>query len=478
MNATKKCEELWDEMRKADFRKEGILNELNIQLVYDKKKKMINDLLKIVSVEEFLTVFDDDADGFLNEDEQILVFTLIKERIQIIGEQLCVIKKYEMYKDLMREVRSIEALINKFQNELRQNVHKKQMDDYVSIGFEMQNEFNENWHRTFNIFEDKSQKDYKSLEEGIKRLHEEENHLRAAEITNKKSKPSHEIQLLGIQEKLVAINERVEEATNFRNELHKLIKHDRNRCEKQKRDELRNLNNSLEKKEKIELKKKTDRIEKDRNKLIIEKNKRTDVLHKQINLHIKDIVRIQNSISNMYTNIGKKEDEFKRLKERQINTNKTIAESKSIKSYSGLGSSSITGKLDLAFALLNLPSKNISLNSSMESTGMSKLTSMKKNIIALKFIIRNFKLTRFDINTEFNSRKFCNVHEDYNGKNDNNLKKKIRKLLEQRKHKDEIMIPPSFYYDDNLNLVVEANNYRDLLPMLNNTGNGSKGTKN
>lgn len=47
-------------MRRADFRKEGILNEKNIQLVYDKKKKMIFDLMKISTVEEFLEVFDDD----------------------------------------------------------------------------------------------------------------------------------------------------------------------------------------------------------------------------------------------------------------------------------------------------------------------------------------------------------------------------------------------------------------------------------
>ena len=59
-------------MRRADFRKEGILNEANIQLIYENKKKIINNLLKINSVREFLLVFDDDQDGFLNEDEQIL----------------------------------------------------------------------------------------------------------------------------------------------------------------------------------------------------------------------------------------------------------------------------------------------------------------------------------------------------------------------------------------------------------------------
>jgi len=57
---TKKCEELWDEMRKADFRKEGVLNEKNLQLIFLKKKKIFEDLLKISSAEEFFDVFDDD----------------------------------------------------------------------------------------------------------------------------------------------------------------------------------------------------------------------------------------------------------------------------------------------------------------------------------------------------------------------------------------------------------------------------------
>ena len=455
-------------MRKADFRKEGILNELNIQLVYEKKKKTINDLLKITSAEEFLIVFDDDSDGFINEDEQIMVFTIIKERIQIIAEELCHLKKYELYKDLMKEVRLVEGLINKFQNELRQNVHKKQLDDYVSIGFEMQNEFNENWKKKFYDFQVKTSDEYKNLDSNLKKINDLIYQKEASKIQGMKQKPSHQINVLKNQEKLVAINERVEEAANFRNELNKLVKHDELRLEKQKKELIRNLNNKLEKEEKVELKKKVDRIDKEKNRLIIEKNKETDILNKQINLHINDIVRIQNSLSNMYTDIGKKEDELGRLKERQINTNKTIAAFKSISKNTSSGQNISAGKRDLALALLNLPGKNITLNSSMESTGMSKFSSLKKNIIALKYILKNHKLVRFDINTEFNSRKFSNITEDFNLKNDNNLKKKIRKLLEQRHHKDEIMIPPSFYYDDNLNLATDAKDYRELFPKLNN----------
>jgi len=125
-------------------------------------------------------------------------------------------------------------------------------------------------------------------------------------------------------------------------------------------------------------------------------------------------------------------------------------------------------KHDVALALLNIPSKNLSLNSSMEMTGSSKLNFMKKNIIALKYIIKTYNLTRFDINSDFNSRKFCNIDDDVNMKNDNNLKKKIRKLLDQRKHKDEILIPPTVFYDDNLNIVKNAKDYKQILPKIAN----------
>ena len=42
-----------------------------------------------------------------------MVFTIIAKRIQIIAEELCELKKYELFKDLMREVRAIENQINR-----------------------------------------------------------------------------------------------------------------------------------------------------------------------------------------------------------------------------------------------------------------------------------------------------------------------------------------------------------------------------
>lgn len=452
-------------MRRADFRREGVLNEANIQIIYENKKKIINTLLRITSVDEFITVFDDDLDGFLNEDEQIMVFTIIAHRIQIIAEELCSLKKYELYKDLMKEVRAIEQQINRYQNELRQNVHKKQLEDYINIGKEMQGEFDENWKKKLISFDAKAQKETQLHEQQLKQEIDAYYQIEASKIHSIKLKPNHQIKLLANQEKLVANNERVEEAVNFRNELIKLQKKDDERLEKTKREMIKNLNNKIDTNEHREMKKIIDRFDKEKNKLTISKNKQTDILEKQINLHISDIVRIQNSISNMYLDIGRKEDELNREKQRKRKTNETIAAFKSIKSYKSSPYSTSINKRDIALALINLSGKTLTLNSSMESTGMSKFGSMKKNIIALKYMMRTMKMTRFDINSEFNSRKFCNVANE-TMKNDNNLKRKIRKLLEQRHHKDEIMIPPSMYYDANLNYELDAKRYRELLPKL------------
>ena len=453
-------------MRRADFRKEGILNEANIQIIYENKKKLINNLLKINSVKEFLLVFDDDQDGFLNEDEQILVFTIIAKRIQLIAEELCQNKKYELFKDLMKEVRIIEAQINRYQNELRQNVHKKQLDNYIEIGREMQTEFNDNWDQKMMAFQNRANK---NIEEYQKELKEQLNTYyqnEAAKIHSLNLKPNHQIRLLSNQEKLVANNERVEEAVNFRNELVRLVKKDNERLERTKQDMLRNLNKKINKSEKKEMNKITDRLSKERDNLFISRNKETDILNKKINLHISDIVRIQNSLSNMYLKIGSKDDELYREKQRQKKTNETLAAFKSIKKLRTSPYSNAISNTDVVMALLNLSNKPLALNNSMDLAGLNKFGTQKNSVVALKYMMKTMKLTRFDINSEFNSRKFCNVSHDTALKGENNLKKKIRILLEERKHKDEIMIPPSLYYDNYLEKELDAKNYRQLLPKI------------
>lgn len=78
LGATRKCKEMWREIRKADFRKTGILNETNIRLLFEKCGGYIYDLLKLNDPSEIISVFDTGSDCQLNEDEQVLIFQVIK----------------------------------------------------------------------------------------------------------------------------------------------------------------------------------------------------------------------------------------------------------------------------------------------------------------------------------------------------------------------------------------------------------------
>ena len=81
IGGARKCKEIWHAIRKADFRNEGLLNEANIRLVFEKCREHIYELLRITTPHEFLNVFDAGQDGILNEDEQIMIFQCTKEKM-------------------------------------------------------------------------------------------------------------------------------------------------------------------------------------------------------------------------------------------------------------------------------------------------------------------------------------------------------------------------------------------------------------
>lgn len=381
-----------------------------------------------------------------------------------MAEEICLMKKYDLYKDLMKEVRNIEHLIIQFQNQLRKNVHQAQLADYMLIGDEILNDFEISWNRRFINQEETAMRNLTARELQLKMKKEEEFLIKSTRINQFKIKPSNKMRILQNQEKLVAINERIEEAANYRNELKTLEKKDELRQIKLHKDQINNLKQKLERQEKMELKKLKDKISNEKNKMLIQKNKETSILNKQINLHVNDIKRIQNQLSNIYLDIAEKADEMSRTKERQRQTNKVLSSLKSITNTSFLPA--LESKRELALALLNLNSKPISLNASMDSNQTGSIYTTKKHLIALKYIIKNYPPINFCINGDVNNRKFCNVSEDSDIRGDNNLQRKIRKLLDQRKHQDEIFISPTLYYDDNLNVVQDARNYKELLPKL------------
>ena len=71
----------------------------------------------------------------------------------ILAEELCHVQEYALYKDLMKEVRLLEADICQFQDELRTNIQSKQLTEYIEIGDEKLQEFFRDWELNFEEYE-------------------------------------------------------------------------------------------------------------------------------------------------------------------------------------------------------------------------------------------------------------------------------------------------------------------------------------
>jgi hypothetical protein len=62
-----------------------------------------------------MRVFDQDKDGCLNCDEQIQIFSFIKERVELVANNCLQIQAYLKFEALMKEVRTLEFSISKWQ---------------------------------------------------------------------------------------------------------------------------------------------------------------------------------------------------------------------------------------------------------------------------------------------------------------------------------------------------------------------------
>lgn len=68
-------------------------------------------------------MFDQDQDGIINEDDQILIFSVAKEKMMKLSKSLLDIQQYEVYQRFMAAIRDFEHKIVVYQNELRQGLY-------------------------------------------------------------------------------------------------------------------------------------------------------------------------------------------------------------------------------------------------------------------------------------------------------------------------------------------------------------------
>ena len=127
--------------------------------------------------------------------------------------------EYQLYKDLMKEVRLLEQEIVTYQNELRTNIQRTQMREYVEIGEEHMQDFYKGWEERFKLDEEEALEKIQNLQIDHEQQMEALNRKLDRAVEAAKIKPDARLKIMQNNEKLVAVNERIDEAMNYRKEL-------------------------------------------------------------------------------------------------------------------------------------------------------------------------------------------------------------------------------------------------------------------
>lgn len=145
-----------------------------------------------------------------------------------------------------------------------------------------------------------------------------------------KIKPSAKLKEMQNNEKLVAVNERVEEAMNYRKELKILEIKEAQRIETLRQKNAESQRKSLLLEQQKELNQLEAKIETGRHNLKIKMDKNLIVLQKEINLHVHDIERIQGLMRRLAVKKGDTQDELRRNKEKSRKTQAFLSETKKV----------------------------------------------------------------------------------------------------------------------------------------------------
>lgn len=230
-------------------------------------------------------------------------------------------------------------------------------------------------------------------------------------------KPDPQLKFLQNSETLVAVNERIEEAQNYRKELKDFENQEAERVELLRQKNSEKQRKTLQKGQRKEMDQLEAKIDTGRHNLKILMDKELTVLQKQINLHVHDIERIQGFVSNLANKKGNTRDELLRDKERsrktmeQLKRSKQVIESalddESAKKTSGLLGNNTT-TLNTPFVegspvdilLFGQRKTANSYNTSFGQTGTSEQNMGQAQVVqGLKHIIRVCNITTFAIST-------------------------------------------------------------------------------
>lgn len=443
LDAHLKSKEIWETLQIADYKKDGSLNDAALTILIERQGRNLEELLLVNSVEDLFEILDEDEDGFIDEDEQILLFSLVKERMFQSAEKLMEIHEYGLYKTMMKSVRLLETEIINYQDILRQRTHRKELHMYKEIGVQKKEEFKHIWDDIFKDFEDKCQINISNLIDAHTRELEDLNFKLQKDVEFVKIKPKAILRDLQTREKLVAINERYAEAHQIRTELGRLEIEEQNRVENKILEEQEKRRKKLLKSQEKEIQFMQMKNSAALNKLKIKMQQEQIRLEKEIKLHVHDITKNQNLSSRLALKIGATRDELRRTKEKS----KRLKEFIKVTKRAGSRRRSI----EVHTAPTNFyPAMSASKTTIHKRTPLSRQGTMLGSVKSEAILRPNrSNITKFNIKSDVTGHERpVNVMPDY--MNSSSLASKTGKLLKQSKKNKDSLPSLTVLYNDKL----------------------------
>jgi hypothetical protein len=152
----------------------------------------------------------------------VLLFSLFKSKMLLCSQKLLLIFDYRRFHELMVCVRNLEQAINVYQDTLRTNIYDAEIRRYREVGHEKLDDFLDRYTQEFEVFTVKKTERIYQFESERGREREDLEREITSDTHMVKFKPRRELKDYLTNERLVALEERIEEAANFRKELDKL----------------------------------------------------------------------------------------------------------------------------------------------------------------------------------------------------------------------------------------------------------------
>ena len=250
-------------------------------------------LLQVYSPEELLALVDEDDDGVLDEDDQLLIFTLVRERLRSAVNDLNDSRHYVLSQQLAGKARELERDISFYQEKLRHRLYQQEYKVLEARHRSRQRSLDSSWEQKVAQASKRSDLQLKALtlahKQQLLQLDRTFNYSRE----QRRVKPRETLRQLQHEERVAAATEAFAQAQYLQRTVSKQQASDSSRAAQQVRRHLELRERTLRKQQAVQLQYAQQRAQKHLESLKIKAESERWQVEKVANTRLLSLQRLQ-----------------------------------------------------------------------------------------------------------------------------------------------------------------------------------------